>query len=241
MRMLLALLIFIAALNQIQPLWAQEGQIEQWADKTFGREKLSPLNSLNAEDLQRQADAIAPDMRFINSYLTLVRVFKSSSAVQELRPRFDESVSRVASTFVKTVDTLEKTGLLNEVSKFQNELPKLMSDPKVAAEYLLWEADVVAPYGISPARSLASVRMERPLKYDEVKKAREVAISLGEKVKSMSGEEITSRVDGLAQVITGFGIGIGDFYRVRKAPVKAFISFGAALNEIVEGGSKLFG
>lgn len=241
MRRLLALAIFIAVINQIQPSWAQEGPIEKWADHTFGREKLSPLNTLKIEDLQKQADAVAPDMRFIGSYLALVQAFKSSSVVQELRPRFDESVSRVASTFVKTMDTLEKIGLLTEVSKFQNELPKLMSDPKMAAEYLLWEADVVAPYGISPARSLASVRVERPLKYDEIKKAREVAISLGEKVKSMSGEEITSRVDGLAQVITGIGIAIGDFYAFRRGPVRAFISFGAAVNEVVEGGSKLFG
>lgn len=241
MRMLLALTIFIVALLQFQNSHAEEGQIEKWAEQVFGREKLSPLNTLNMDELQKQADAIGPDMRFINSYLALVRVFKSSSVLQELRPQFDASVSRVANAFVKTMDTVQPTGILSEVSKFQNELPKLMAEPKLAAEYLLWEADVVAPYAISPGRALASVRTERILKYEEVNKAREVVIRLAEKVKSISGEEIANRVDGFAQVITGICMGIGDFAMVKKSPVKSVISFGAALNEIVEGGSKLFG
>jgi hypothetical protein len=94
---------------------------------------------------------------------------------------------------------------------------------------------------IPPGRALASVRMERLLKFEEVSKARNVAISLGEKVKSMSGEEVTNRVDGLAQVLTGLGIAVSDLDKLRKSPVKTVVSFGAALNEIVEGGSKLFG
>jgi hypothetical protein len=241
MRILLVLAICLAALHQIQPSHAQEGQLEKWAQESFGRDKLKPLDKLNAEELQKQADAIAPDMRFISSYLALVRAFKTSSAVQELRPQFDAAVFRVAHAFVETMDMVQPTGILGEVPKFQNELPKLMTNPKLAAEYLVWEADVVAPFGISPGRALASVRMERQLKFDEVNKAREVAVSLGVKVKSMSGEEITNRVDGLAQVLTGLGIGVGDCAKVRKSPVKALFSFGAALNEIVEGGSKLFG
>jgi hypothetical protein len=241
MRTLLVLAICLAAVCQIQPLRAQEGQIEKWAQEYFGREKLNPLDRLNAEELQKQADAIASDMRLINSYLALVRAFKSSSAVQELRPQFDASVSRVSGAFAKTMEMVQPTGILGEVPKFQNELPRLMTNPTLAAEYLVWEAEVVAPYGISPGRALASVRMERLLKFDEVSKAREVAVSLGEKVKSMSGEEVTKRVDGLAQVLTGLGIGVADWGKLRRSPVKTVFSFGAALNEIVEGGSKLFG
>lgn len=242
MRKLFAVLICIAALHDIQASRAEDGQLEKRASEMFGRDKLKPLDNLNAEELQKQADAVAQDVRFIRTYLVLLRAFKSSSALQELRPRFNDSVSRVASAFVKTVDTVKQAGLSEEVSKFQNELPRLMADPNMAAEYLLFEADAVAPFGISPDRALlASLRPQRMLQSGDVEKARDVALNLGQKISSMSGNELSNRVEGLGQVVVGISIAVGDFSKIRKSPFKAFFSFGAAINEVIEGGSKLFG
>jgi hypothetical protein len=116
-----------------------------------------------------------------------------------------------------------------------------MNDPKVVTEYLLFEADAVAPFGISPDRALASVRPQRMPQPGDVEKARDVAVNLGQKIGAMSGDELSNRLEGLGQVIIGISIAVGDFGSLKKSPFKALTSLAAGFNEVIEGGAKLFG
>jgi hypothetical protein len=130
MRKLFAVLICVAALHDIQVCCAEDGQLEKRASEIFSRDKLKSLDNLNAEELQKQTNAVAQDVRFIRTYLALLRAFRSSSELQELRPRFNESVSRVASAFVKTADTLKQAGLSEELSKFSERTAEIDERPE---------------------------------------------------------------------------------------------------------------
>ena len=240
----LALFLFCRVANA----QASVDKIDAFGELAFGKERLAPY--LGA--LERIASRIGNEQRIAQAvrtaamFLDLARIAQTEAefrVLDALRLEFNRAVDVIAETGEILANELGASSIGRELNYAYGQVRKILDDSEAAAQFLLWEAEVLQAYGISSATSRLVVifRLWQTFPPEELQRLGNELRKAMDTLKVTDPRGMSRWVDGGTDIVIGIGTAAGDVLAFRKSPWGSGITMLSGAKQAFEGLKKIFG
>lgn len=240
--------VAVAIASALVPISTAKAQaLDRALLNVFGTEKIDAYERALLgvhEKVAADEVAVRRASRFSHLYMALAKFARTEREIrllEILRPMFDESVDILLQTAKTRIIVLQETVVGKELAYIFGQVVKIFDDADAAAEYLLWEAEILSPYGVSSANLMVSLRVNNLLQEGDAKRAREKADEAAEKIKKIPTPEISRYAEAIVDILSGLATVCADVAEIKKAPIRSVISIPGGLWQLGQGIGKLAG
>jgi hypothetical protein len=244
-----AVIVFVLGSSS---LTVAQSALDKFGADVFGQKSVDAYSEELAKVGARLEGRESENQRASRTAQTFLILLRSARSTQEysildaLRPTFNVAWNYLMETGSLTGQLLGETSFGKALPTLFGQSQKIISFPQAAAEFILGEASVIAPYGRSAGQFFVVWRSDRSIKDGDLNRLAIDAKGISERVARAENKALLVMSEGMLDIVVGLATIGGDLAAARKSGgwgsrTGALLSVPGGVSQVMDGIKKLLG